>query len=763
MRRTLSLLALAAVLVLSACSQDVTSSADAPKARPPLLVNSVAACTESQSVEYLQASIDSLMKFLTPNNSSAQSKFTTILNALAAGDKASAQSELTTLINFINLKYGQANTTGVTIKDPVTGVAVPIEQFKNTLIDQLTCFVALNSFDLNPGDPDKVFSNADQTAGVFFPAGYVPQGFNVVITTPSSSPLITDLDVVPSSFIDIKLVDENGDPPELGTEFNGLPIVVVCFPSTITSDVAERALLGHQAASFELLQKTNIPQMLADEVTCGANLPIQTTALGRMIRKVADFLLPEKLFASFFAFGGVGGSPEEFSPFGAVDPGMSFGGAGGSPEEFSRSAVKQQRSSARIPTASVLVGGGTTVQGVAGSPDETDPNNLPKVRIATPNGTPIDGISVTFTLSAPDASGSDPITGPDSEATLCAGATTINVPTDADGYAKVPCINFGTKVGYKNLKATFDPTDVDPLACILDAAGACAPATTSVNFLVQTTPDAPALIKTFMATPPDTTHVAALTFNYGTGLPGGVVDSAPRVIVTDQFGNPVGAGVGITWSPITGSNGAALVVGGGGSTSAGGLAQVTSWTLGLGLNQILADITGVVGTSASFTGSVPTGQSLFECPVGGNKTDIGAISFPKPNGTVRGITLYMSVTGQSSAEATYNATYTVKKNNAGGAIVGSGVGGITLPGNNGSPRTITLGLSDVVLTSETTGGVNTLWVEVAFSNLPATRKIQVWYNNSITRSNQGSCGNSLVYNPGSTTIFKRGLGINVSN
>ena len=196
-------------------------------------------------------------------------------------------------------------------------------------------------------------------------------------------------------------------------------------------------------------------------------------------------------------------------------------------------------------------------------------------------------------------------------------------------------------------------------------------------------------------------------------------------------------------------------------------AVAISWTLGAGLNQILAEITGVVATAASFTGSVPTGQSLFACPVGGNKTDIGAISFPKPNGTVRSITLYMSVTGQSSAEATYNATYTVKKNNAAGAIVGGGAGGVTLPGNNGSPRTITLGLTDVVLPTETAGtgqnAVNTLWVEVAFSNLPATRKIQVWYNNSITRSNQAPCGNSLVYNPGSTTVFKRGLGINVTN
>jgi hypothetical protein len=60
-----------------------------------------------------------------------------------------------------------------------------------------------------------------------------------------------------------------------------------------------------------------------------------------------------------------------------------------------------------------------------------------------------------------------------------------------DGYASVPCLNFGTVPGYKNLKATFDPTGVDPLACIINAAGVCATATTSSNFLVETTPGVP--------------------------------------------------------------------------------------------------------------------------------------------------------------------------------------------------------------------------------------------------------------------------------
>jgi hypothetical protein len=769
------LLGLAALLVLSACSQDVTT-VDSPKAKQILPANSVAACTQAQSVSYLTASIDSLMKILTPNSNSAQSKFQTTLSDLAAGNVSAAQTDLQTLINFINLKYGQVNTTGITIKDPVTGAAVPILQFKDTLLDQLTCYVSLNSFDLNPSDPDKVFPNSDQTAAVFFPHGYVPQGFNVVINTPSSSPLITNLDVYPS-FIDIQLLDENGQPPALGTVFNGQPIVVVCFPGTIAPDVAERALLGHQAAAgaagFELLEKVSIPQALADAVTCGSSLPIQTTALGRLIRKAADFLLPEKVYAAYFGLRGVGGSPEEFSPFGAVDPGVKFGSAGGSPEEFTRTAVKRTPAS-RFRIASVLVDGGTTVKGVAGSPDDTDPNNLPKVRIATPNGTGLDGIVVTYTLSAPDATGNDPITGPESQATLCGGLSSVQVTTANGGWAQLPCINFGTKVGYKNLKATFDPTNVDPLVCILDAAGLCGPNTTSVNFLVQTIPGAASKI---VLVPPPAGGA------YGTGLAAFLsVSPNPTVRTTDANDNPVAASV--FWQLASTATGASITPAGPWTSDANGLASII-WTLGDGSNGLTAYLgTTATGPSVSFTASTGI-VNLAACLASGTtkKTDLakfvgsgykGYWSFPsKAKGFIRTANIDMSVTGQSSGTGDYTTTLRAyrKSGSSLGDLIATGKPTtsdqtLKLPGSNNSPTPTGFAMVPSSVVPAVVNVGETVIFELQIT-APSTRTFQVWYNTKTTAGTD--CDNTILYNPAlvtpnfTTSGFLRGLHLKVTN
>ena len=47
------------------------------------------------------------------------------------------------------------------------------------------------------------------------------------------------------------------------------------------------------------------------------------------------------------------------------------------------------------------------------------------------------------------------------------------------------------------------------------------------------------------------------------------------------------------------------------------------------------------------------------------------MSIPKPStaGTIREITLFMSVTGQASTEATYNATMTVLRNSSTGTLL----------------------------------------------------------------------------------------------
>ena len=87
---------------------------------------------------------------------------------------------------------------------------------------------------------------------------------------------------------------------------------------------------------------------------------------------------------------------------------------------------------------------------------------------------------------------------------------------------------------------------------------------------------------------------------------------------------------------------------------------------------------------------------------------------------------------------------------------------VQLPGNNGNPTPVSFTLTDRVFPSETTGGVQALWIKFTFSNLPSTRKIQVWYQNLKFKSNQ-TCFDSRAYAPGSTTSFKSGLSINVTN
>jgi hypothetical protein len=779
-RRLLAGVALVA-LVLSACGPDATGPVEVKRPAGPQTTHDPDHLALADLITEQLTCLYSVAGLL-PNEASSIGKFNAIKAALDAGDTQGAVDGTANLVKFIELKYSQYANPENTIDCGGSIGSITVHALKDDVIKNLWSYVGLNGTicEVPPGAP-KICQTGDETTGfVYFP--------DDIFSTLTYVALEVNQDPLQFQFVEYRnrvriVASATSD----FSTFALKPLVVVCFDDTqaIPPEVLARLLLGtkHETpptTTFKFLGPSigdyplEVQQQAID--MCGTAQPAPAfssrTAFGRFGNRLLDMLLPAAVQAQSggLSFGGVGGSAEQFSNFGPVDPGLNaFGGVGGSAEQFAPGAGAPPSG----PSASIYTAATSTVSDTAGAkaclPGSLDPTctstsagGLPSVTITAPGpipgtpGTPIPNVEVVFQLLDPT------IHTPTSDATLC-GAATVTVPTNGFGVATLPCLSFGNTVGYKVLQATVNPTTVDLLACIIDGV-ACTPSSLR-NFLVETTAGAPALIKTYM---PPSSPDTARTFNYGTGLPEGVaVSPAPQVIVMDQYSNPVGAGVGITWSPLTGSNGAVLDSSNASKTSAGGLAQVTSWTLGAGLNQILAEITGVVATAASFTGSVPTGQSVFACPVGGNKTDIGAISFPKPNGTVRGITIYMSVTGQSDVEKTYNATYTVKKNNAAGAIVGRGAGGVTLPGNNGSPQTITLGLSDVVLTTETAGtgqnAVNTLWVEVAFDNLPPTRKIQVWYNNSITRSNQVPCGNSLVYNPGSTTVFKRGLGINVTN
>lgn len=1073
MRRFSSALGLSATLLFAACANDSTApGTESPQRNVGTL--SGGACT-ALTADEIKAHLTLLMAYVVPNDNSTLGKFQVVVDAFNAGDFATARSKLDQLIGFINLKYGQLSPqeqqTLITELDPDQTVSA----FKDQVIAEMNCFI---SFDLNPGDPAKVFTNPEGTAGVWFPQDYVPVGTNVEITTldPNSDPLVTPLDKYPT-YVQIRLVPEPAQP----NTANGLPVVVVCFPPLPPGVDPNELLLGAQhipndPSGFELLEEVEVPQSLAAALSCEDGLLVSQTIVQKILRKAADLFLPRKLYASFFAVGGVGGSPEEFSEFGAVDPNISArGGAGGSPEEFLRTSPAGKPAAKPAPKqASLVLPGGFTGNLATGQVGTQATTGLPAVTILTPgldgDANPVPGVTVTFTLGASTQF------DPDGDARFCGAVppASVVVTTDANGVAALPCLHFGTIAGYMNLKATVDgsslgytdsnnnslviveaegqpgnevnflvqatagaaakftleqaasssaqagtafpqqprlqlrdandnlvlqadvavtaaiasgagtlagdltvETDANGVASFTDlridgiigardlsftsahpavaggtvtvSAGAAArlamvtepagaragigfttqpavevqdgfgndvsangviitaavgtgagnlmgtntanttggvatftnlridgvvgartlafsapgltgvssgsftvtagdaaalaintepssSATAGVAFAQQpviglrdafgnvvTTPNVPvtaaitaggagalmgtlsrttsggiasftdlridgvvgsrtldfssgsltpatstaivvgagtaSLVQTFM---PTSAPVAAASYSYGTGLPAAPVGDPPQVRVTDAFGNPV-AGVGITWSPLSASNGATLVPGAGGATtSAAGLAQATSWSLGDGFNQVIAEIAGST-TPATFTGTGPSGQVLFSCSLGGSKADVGWLTIKTPNGTVRTLNLWMSVTGQSSTVATYPATVTVRQNGPTGAIIGGGSGGVTLPGNNGTPTAVTFTLSDPAFQSETGGAVgqNTLWIELTFPGLPATRKMQVWYQN--VKKPAGDCANAKVYNPGSTTASKTGLSIRVTN
>jgi hypothetical protein len=266
---------------------------------------------------------------------------------------------------------------------------------------------------------------------------------------------------------------------------------------------------------------------------------------------------------------------------------------------------------------------------------------------------------------------------------------------------------------------------------------------------------------------------AVQSYAYGTTLtPYTDVAPAPRVLVTDAWNNPVGNQT-VYWNATT-TNGGILTVGSTGTpTAANGIAQVTSWTIGEGLNQATAGLfaPGVTPTlpgylEAAFTASTPTGQSVFACAAGTatNKTDLAPMSIKTPNASIRTVTLYMSVTGQSSALSNYPATIEVFKTTYGSAAnkIGSGSGTVQLPGDNGKALPITFVLSDPATQPESKGS-SVLWLKLTVT-APSNRKPQVWYLNGNFKTND-TCHGSLVYTPSypSTATFKRGLSIRATN
>jgi hypothetical protein len=423
--------------------------------------------------------------------------------------------------------------------------------------------------------------------GVWFPEGFCDdecEGINVTLdelvacTAPgvpagcTPAPLGTLLDIY-GNFLRVTL---SGDDPDWETP--DAPIVGICAPAG-TETLLQGLRIGHQddgtsnTEGFTILDLVAIPSELDALLICdtyAANDAAPQTFFASVLTRVSNFLLPAKAVANPLMIGGlgIGGASRSFSPFGIIN--TTLGATGGSTGGLKSSFTPSH------PDAPALA---TDADGnLADSADTQQLTSLPGVSVKTGLGTAIPGATVTFTMTTPVT------LTPESEASVCdvngATQTEIVVETDANGFAGLGCVNFGSVVGFKNLKATIDPSTADGVSDVdgIDqiTVAACDPqcgvpeATTELNWKVETTPGNPASLS---LDPALVTTAAA----------GAAFSPQPIVKVLDRNGNVVtGSNLTVTASATPPSGGAGGLVGTTTEQASSGVANFTGNGLGVG-------------------------------------------------------------------------------------------------------------------------------------------------------------------------------------
>jgi adhesin/invasin len=217
--------------------------------------------------------------------------------------------------------------------------------------------------------------------------------------------------------------------------------------------------------------------------------------------------------------------------------------------------------------ASVAVQAGNNQTATVNTAVGTDP----AVIVRDQFNNPVPGVAVTWAVTA---GGGSVIPG--------AGAT-----TNASGIATVTSWTLGTTAG------------------------------TSNNTLRATVSGLPPVDFTASANPAAASVLAKSQGDNQAATAGQAVAVPPRVLVTDQFGNPI-SGVAITFQVASGGG---SITGGNATTNASGLASVGSWTLGntAGTNTLTAAATGLTTVTFTATGN-PGNASAMALSGGNNQT-----------------------------------------------------------------------------------------------------------------------------------------------
>lgn len=621
MRRT-GLFALTLLpIVLAACGSEAISPTDGKlTVPPPGLVTTAGSCNAAD----ITKDIAELMEALTPNNNAAQSKWEYVQTLMGYNhpDSTAKAREYAddVLLAFINLKYSQASAA------TQAAFAALLAQ----VTDAVHCFVS--GFDIPTSNDPTVIALANGLGGVWFPPGFCDAncgGIDVTLEElpacigPNdpigcvSNPLGTLLDTY-GNYLRITLTGGTPNVPPIDDPQDpfDLPIVALCVPAGTPLTIANGLLVGHQddgssvPAGFSVLDPALIPGELAALLICPdigalndgpASAP--KSMLARLVNRVADLLLPKKAAATRVFLGGlgIGGTSRTFSPFGLINTTLgATGGLGGSKTTFS-------------PSLTTLPDGN-----LQDSINVIQTENLPGVYVKTKNGTAIPGVEVTFTVQ-------NPITVPyqatPSNAKVCDVTGEFVTETNDDGFAQLDCLNFGDKLGYKDLAATADPSTapgladaggIDNITVAACNAGTCDPseATATLHWLV-TTVTGPAA-KLTLPTPPGTTSAKL----------GEELALQPVAKVTDASDNPI-SGAGVTVA-LTVGDGTLGCLGGGG-------ACMSATTIGDGTatfdNLIITGTVAGVEQTLTFTSGTLT-ETATVTPTAGDAKKLAVVTAP---------------------------------------------------------------------------------------------------------------------------------------
>lgn len=637
-------------VLFAACGGDAISPSDSRTPGVVVMPPQVSPIAGECSAAEVRASISVLMGALTPNDNSALSKFADVERLMGYNhpdSTARARQVLESpLLSFIQNKFDQAS--------PANQAAYADELAE--LKVQLYCFVGL--FTIPTSNTPKVVALANGTAGIWFPEGFCDgtcPGINVELeeliacTSPGvptgcvTPPLGTLLDKY-GNFLRVTL---SGGTPNLLTDDS--PIVAMCAPAG-TEGILQGLRVGHQddgtsnTLGFTILDPVGIPPELDDLLICDTfasnDIPAAPGSMfARMVNHLVDFLLPEKATATRMMLGGlgIGGTTRTFSPFGIINTTLgAVGGTGGTTRQFSPS---NPDAPAATPALATGVDGN-----LVDTVDYKQLTDLPGVYVKTGQGTAIPGATVTFSML-------DPVTAPyvatPSDAFVCdvngATQTSIVVETDANGFAALECVNFGSTLGFKNLQAVIDPSTAEGIAgdgidevtvTACDPICGVAGATTSLNWLVTTTTGNPAkLTLESMAT----TAAAGATF-----LPQPVLNVRDRlnnlvltnsVVVTATATPPAGGTGGlINNSTPTSASGVVTFS----NLGIGGTAGVWGVTFSSGtLTPASANITITTGPAATIQTYMPPGPTAGSIHTYTTGLTPGGLASPAPTVIVK--------------------------------------------------------------------------------------------------------------------------------